>query len=157
MHQLAHSIWIFTICLATTAGGCAAGAQTIAGSTSPELLGREIRSYAERFGTPGTPEYSLALRQAIAAAAAGLRDASEANDPNRTVDISKSPENLKTMLDVDRDLRYSKWLETKADHPLASLKIEGCESMEVRVIGGETLRNPRCFPQVSMMFSSPSK
>jgi hypothetical protein len=134
-------------------------AQTILGNAPPDNIGKEIRDYAARSGSPGTPEYLVALRRAIAAAAASIRNGSGEYDRNRTIDISKQPaDGSKTEpLQVDSDTRYSKWLEAAANNPVASLKVAGCQPMDVRVIGGESVKDPHCLAEVSLIYESPTK
>ena len=132
-------------------------AQTVTGNAEPEDIGKEIRDHAARSGAPGTPEYAAALRQAIAAAAASIRSESGEYDRNRTIDVSRqSADSSKTgPLQVDSDPRYSKWLETAANNPVASLKIAGCQAMDVRVVGGESVKDPHCLAEVSLIYESP--
>jgi hypothetical protein len=154
--RLADVVVVF--CLVFFAGAGSVSGQTVPIPLTPEAIGAQIREYAARFGAPDTPEYSAALRRALASAAVSLRDDKGRLDSNRTVDVSTPPPGTGTqVVEVDHDPRYSNWLNAMADHPIAALNIEGCQSMEVRVVGGETIRNPHCFPEVSLMFASASK
>jgi Trypsin len=134
-------------------------AQIVAGNAPPEDIGKEIRDYAAHSGLPGTPEYSAALRRAIAAAATSIRNGSGEYDRNRTIDVSKQPVDAGKAkpLQVDGDARYSMWLETAANNPVASLKVAGCQAMDVRVIGGESVKDPHCLAEVSLIYESPTK
>lgn len=126
------------------------------GNTPAEEIGTEIRAYAARSGALGTPEYSAALRRAIAAAAASLRTGAGEYDRNRTIDIGKDASESRS-LQVDSDIRYSKWLETAASNPVASVKVAGCEAMDVRVIGGDPVKDPHCLAEVSLIYGAPSQ
>lgn len=133
-------------------------AQLVSRNSSPEALGKEIRAYAKRYGAPGTPEYSAALRKAIAAAADALHDKSDANAPDRRINLSKPPKSFSAgTREVDRDERYSSWLESKADYPFAPLNVDGCGSIGMRAVGGEIVTSPECFPEVSLIFGDQSK
>ncbi|MGV7219056.1 trypsin-like serine protease [Bradyrhizobium sp. UFLA05-112] len=122
-------------------------------------MGKRIRDAATLSGAPGSPEYSAALRQKIYEAGIALRNGANDYDPNRTVPDKEKPDDINkgAARQIDHDERYSKWLETAADHPVASLKIAGCSAMNVRVIGGESVTDPHCLAEVSLIFSSPTK
>jgi hypothetical protein len=158
MMKIGNSIAAFVF-LGTAVWSAFGLAQTITGNAPPEDIGREIRDYAARSGSPGTPEYSAALRRAIAAAAASIRNGAGEYDRNRTIDISRQPADVSKTepLQVDGDARYSKWLEAAANNPVASLKVAGCQAMDVRVVGGESVKDRHCLAEVSLIYESPSK
>ncbi len=127
--------------------------------SQPWDIGKRIRGAATLSGAPGSAEYSAALRQKIYEAGIALRNGSNDYDPNRTVTGRDKPleNNVVSTKQIDRDRRYSMWLETMADHPLSSFDIAGCSAMDVRVIGGEPVTNPRCLAEVSLIYSSPTQ
>ncbi|MGY3582592.1 secreted trypsin-like serine protease [Bradyrhizobium sp. USDA 4341] len=127
--------------------------------SQPDDIGKRIRDAATLSGPPGSPGYSAALRQKIYEAGTALRNGSNEYDPNRTVPGKDKPydSNNASAQKIDRDQRYSIWLESTADHPLASLNIGGCSAMNIRVIGGESVTDPRCLAEVSLIYSSPTQ
>jgi hypothetical protein len=145
--------FFLSCCLVSVTVVRSAFAQALPASDEASDVGAKIRSFAAQAGAPGSPEYSAALRSALASAAVSLRDAKD--DPSRTIVVSTPPQGTQTQVTaVDRDSRYTGWLDKMADQPLASLHLQGCQATDVRVIGGETVLEPQCFPEISLMSSS---
>ncbi len=145
----------FSICGLVLLAASAASAQVPPSPSDSTDVGTQIRDLAARSGQPGSAEYSAALRSALAAAGASLE--AKKSDPTRKIDVTTPPKDIPTqVLAVDRDSRYAGWLETMVDQPLSSLNIKGCQTMDVRVVGGQTVVDPHCFPEISLMSSSAS-
>lgn len=129
-----------------------------ASAQSPsDEIGQRIRDAAAQSGSRGTPEYSASLRQKISEAGTALRNGATEYDPNRDVSSKENPtDDHGAVRQIDGDQRYSNWLEAAANHPVAPLNISGCEAMNVRVIGGESVTDPHCLAEVSLIYTSPT-
>lgn len=123
-----------------------------------------IRGYAAKFGKPGTPEYTAALREGILQASRLLKDPASGKY-SKTRSITLEPDSEVRSIDgeapvpsleIDKDERYQAWLETAADEPFLDLGLDDEDEAEVRSVGGETIKDPRAFPEVGVSVDDPT-
>lgn len=115
-----------------------------------------IRAYAAKFGAPGTPEYSAALRVAIAKAADQMqtKDEGKYDTSMRSIAIDTdkpaSIPNLNKPRVVDEDQRYQNWLETAASNPVVDIGRDDANPLSLRSIGGQNITNLKEYSEVGI-------
>jgi V8-like Glu-specific endopeptidase len=123
-------------------------------------IGDAVREYASQFGDPGSAKYLSALRSAIADAADAIEVSPGQYDKTRSIILPRANNKQiqeQTVSQLDSDPRYAAWLPSFADQPVISLNIPERSMVDIRVVGGTRIRNPKCFSSVALIFESAAK
>lgn len=145
---------VIALCVSTLGAGSSA--------QQPENHSNEaIKTYALKFGKPGSPEYAAALREAIEKAADVMDRRGGGYDKTRGVsveDLTRRADSLSaTVLSIDRDVRYQEWIEKAGDQPpITALETEEDGAIELRSVGSEKVRQSNVFAEVALAFEPPS-